>query len=588
MLSPHTENLSYRRLSVAGRTRLSETNLPLRRVAILSDAASQQFVPLMRALLHENGFASEFYEGAFDAIDLEVLNPGSAFYSFQPDTVIVAMATQALRDRYFHANGSDISQEVVDRIQRVWTVLRSNSDALIIHLNYPMPYERFCGNLDRQINTSLYAVTKNINHELSRVCAAYKNIAICDVEGIAAQIGSVRWYDDRQWNMTKAYCRLEYLPYLTQNIVEMMLTTAGRMVKCLVLDLDNTLWGGVVGDLGHMGIEIAPHGDGEAFYHFQNYLLGLKRRGIILAVCSKNDLANAVEPFQSNPNMVLKRRDIAVFVANWSDKAENIKQIKETLNIGYDAIAFLDDNPFERNLVRGLLPEVIVPEMPEDPADYVSFVSGLNLFEAIAISQEDSARTEMYAVEAQRLEAKQQFSNVEDYLKSLEMQLSINRFDGDNLPRISQLMQRSNQFNVTTRRLSEAACQSLMEDAETSFPLFATLSDRFGDHGLITIVVMKRDSETLEITDWLMSCRVLARGVEETMMNQVVEIAQKTGCKKVRAQYIPTAKNGMVKDLFSRFGFVKGLDESECTEWELVPHSYQPAVTHIAKVETNV
>jgi FkbH-like protein len=343
-------------------------------------------------------------------------------------------------------------------------------------------------------------------------------------------------------------------------------------VKCVVADLDNTLWGGIVGDDGPLGIEVGPHGDGEAFYHLQKYLLALKRRGILLAVCSKNDPANAVAPFAENPGMALKREDITVFIANWENKADNLRTIRDTLEIGFDSMVFLDDNPFERNLVREMLPDVIVPELPEDPADYVRVICELNLFETASFSAEDTARAELYQREAERREAAGAYSDITEFLKSLEMKIAVERFSAAQIPRIAQLLQRSNQFNLTTHRYNEAECEAMMRDEARCLPLHASLSDRFGDHGLISIVIARFEDQELRITDWLMSCRVLSRGVEQFLMNRMFAVAREKGLARVTGEFVPTAKNGMVKDFWRQFGFTS----EDGRTWMLAVESYEP------------
>ena len=287
--------------------------------------------------------------------------------------------------------------------------------------------------------------------------------------------------------MSKMFCGLEHLPLVAQNIIDVVLSIRGRGVKCVVLDLDNTLWGGVIGDDGVHGIALSAHGDGESFYEFQSFLLELERRGVLLAVCSKNEIENALKPFLEHPDMVLKRDHICVFTANWNDKADNIRQIRQQLNIGYDSIVFLDDNPFERNLVRSLLPEVIVPELPEEPAEYVRAICELNLFETSSFFAEDSQRTEMYRQRAESQVTQSAFANVEEYLQSLDMEITVRRFQKEKIGRIAQLLQRSNQFNLTTQRRGEAECEALMHDPDC-YPLYAELRDKLGDHGLISIV----------------------------------------------------------------------------------------------------
>jgi FkbH-like protein len=335
-----------------------------------------------------------------------------------------------------------------------------------------------------------------------------------DVDSVASWIGRRFWFDNRLWDMAKTFAAPEHLPAVAKNIVDIVMSTRGRAVKCVVVDLDNTLWGGVIGDDGVDGIVLNAHGDGEAYFRLQLFLKELLKRGILLAVASKNEMSNALLPFEKHPDMVLKREDITVFMADWNDKAGNIRKIRDILNIGLDSMVFLDDNPFERDLVRGVLPEVIVPELPEDPADYVRAICEMNLFETSAFSQEDLKRNEMYRVESERRQAQAEFANAGDFLRSLDMRIVVARFDPFHLPRIAQLIQRSNQFNLTTRRRTEADCEALMNDRGVT-PLYVKLSDRMGDHGLIGVVILEPDGETLAIRDWLMSCRVLARGVEQ-------------------------------------------------------------------------
>jgi FkbH-like protein len=582
LIAQKTPDLEYgrlvrksKKLDLAG----GELNL---RLAILSDAASQQFVPLLRTLFHENGVNAEIYEGAFDAVELEVLNPASGLYEFRPDAIVLANCTQALRGRYYQSGADDFVEVSSQRMVRIWDAIQHHSSARIVQCNYPLPYERQFGHYDLKVPQSLYAAAGTLNARMAACARERRNVLLCDVEAVASYIGRKLWFDDRLWNMSKAFCRLDYLPMVAQALVEIVLSTMGRIVKCVIVDLDNTLWGGTVGDDGPLGIAIGAHGDGEAFYHFQHFLLSLKKRGILLAVCSKNDRETALAPFVKNPGMVLKREDLAAFVANWENKADNIRAIRDTLEIGFDSMVFLDDNPFERNLVRQFLPDVIVPEMPEDPADYVRALCEWNLFEASSFSAEDAARSAQYGQEARRRDLQGSFSSIDDFLKSLEMKIEVARFDKTRIPRIAQLIQRSNQFNLTTRRHNEAECEKMMLNREQFLPLCASLSDRFGDHGLISVVILRKRAEELEIGDWLMSCRVLTRGVEQFLMNRVVDLAKRHGCKRITGEYIPTAKNGMVREFFAQFGFEMVAEKDNRVRWQLDPETYQPRTTYIS------
>ena len=483
MIAQRTASLDYGRLVRESRKLRPDSANQSIRVAILSDAASQQFVPLLKTLFHENSVNAEVYEGAFDAIELEALNPASGLYEFLPGVIVLANCTQSLRSRYYEHQGDDFLETASQRIQRIWDALQRHSSARVIQCNFPLPYERQFGNYDLKVSQSLYSVTAELNFRIALYARQRSNVLVCDVEAIASYLGRKHWFDERLWAFSKTFCHLDHLPYLAQSLVEMVLSCMGRVVKCVILDLDNTLWGGVVGDDGPLGIAIGPHGDGEAFYHFQQYILSLKKRGILLAVCSKNNRETAIQPFLENSEMVLKYEDITVFVANWENKAGNIRAIRDTLEIGLDSMVFLDDNPFERNLVRELLPGVIVPELPEDPADYVRAICELNLFETSSFSLEDTARSELYRQEAGRRELQTSFTSIDEYLQSLEMKIEVARFDPAAVPRIAQLIQRSNQFNLTTHRYNEAECETMMRDEANYLPLYARLSDRFGDHG---------------------------------------------------------------------------------------------------------
>jgi FkbH-like protein len=362
-------------------------------------------------------------------------------------------------------------------------------------------------------------------------------------------------------------------------------------VKCLILDLDNTLWGGIIGDDGLDGIAIGPFGDGEAFYRLQLFIREMKRRGVILCVASKNTHEVAIRVFREHPEMVLREEDIAVFMINWQPKVEGIKAIQEILNIGFDSMVFVDDNPFERNMVRQYLPDVIVPELPEEPSDYVRCLCDLNLFETTSFTAEDGQRTALYQQESKRKSLEKSFTDVGDYLRSLEMKITVAPFDSFHLSRVAQLIQRSNQFNLTTRRYSQEECETLMRrqsEGEKVFPLFARLTDRFGDYGLISVVVMEVNGADARFPLWLMSCRVLSRGVEQHMMNHVAALAKAKGAKRLVGEYIPSAKNGMVKDFYARFGFKLAsevaLDGSPRHEWAIEIDAYAPPATFITEV----
>ncbi|HEY0801261.1 MAG TPA: HAD-IIIC family phosphatase, partial [Steroidobacteraceae bacterium] len=524
-------------------------------------------------------------EAGFDTIHTEVYDPASALYSFGPQVVVILKSVYGLRARYYH-NKADVLgfiQSEVEGSRRVWEALQSRLPVPVIQSTFVLPYERPYGNFGAKVTDTLLSATAEINRELCLQARASPSVFINDLDYLAGWIGRREFFDEKLWALAKCICALNCLPMVAKNIVDIALACTGRGIKCVVLDLDNTLWGGVVGDDGLEGIGLGDLDEGGAFHALQCYLRDLWRRGILLAVCSKNNEAIARRVFAEHPAMVLKEEHIAVFVANWEHKAGNIARIRETLNIGYDSMVFLDDNPFERNLVRQMIPEIVVPELPEDPALYVRALAELNLFETSSASGLDAQRTAMYQDQAKREAERQQVGNLDDYLRSLETSALFSRFEPQTLGRIAQLIQRSNQFNLTTRRYSESQCEALMRDEAGIFPFSITVQDRFGDFGLVNVVVLRKADKVLKIDLFLMSCRVLQRGVEQFAMNKIFDLARQHGFELVEGRYIPTAKNVMVKDFFEKFGFEKTGDEADGSVWTLATSRYVPSTVFVAE-----
>ncbi len=559
------------------------------KVAVLAEFASQKYCEILRVLFARSGFDAKIYEAEYDTVELETLNPTSGLYAFEADVVLIVPSTNSLRYKYFQeAEGRiDFGDFIAARFESAWRAIAARTKAQVVQGNYAMPYERQFGNFDWKVPSSFYAQVHHLNGKLAEL-ARGTNVLIDDIDSIASHVGRATWCEERLWTLAKALCTPQHLPRVVQNAVDVVLSTRGRGIKCLILDLDNTLWGGIIGDDGLDGIQIGPFGDGEPFYRLQLFLREMKRRGVILCVASKNTHEVAIRAFREHPEMVLREEDIAVFMVNWEPKVEGIKAIKEVLNIGFDSIAFLDDNPFERNMVRQYLPEVVVPELPEDASDYVRAISELNLFETTTLTAEDGKRTALYQEEAKRKLLERSFANVDEYLRSLEMQITMGTFDSFHLPRIAQLIQRSNQFNLTTRRWGLEECERLMNAGPGTVPLYVKLIDRFGDYGLISVVVMQVEGSDAMLPMWLMSCRVLSRGVEQHVMNHVLANAKALGASRVVGEYVPSAKNAMVKDFYSKYRFtqIEGGEKSlthDSTWWAMDVASYEPKKTLITE-----
>jgi len=580
MLRNDRSELDYNRLTKRAK-RLGSISAPPIKLALLADVSTQHLVPLLRVLLADHNVDAKIYEAGYDTVELEALNPNSGLYAFNPEVIVILQSIMKLKDRLYDALGSRTSfiQAHADRIHAVWNAIRNRSQAIILQSTFVLPYERSSGNFSCLANDDFYTSVLELNREICLRARQTASVLINDIDHIAGWVGRRAFFDEKLWGLAKSLCALEYLPDIAQSIVDITLAALGRSIKCIVLDLDNTLWGGVIGDDGLEGIRLGDLDEDGAFRSFQLFLRELTSRGILLAACSKNNEEVAREVFQKHPGMVLKEEHFAVFIANWQDKATNIRRIQKTLNIGFDSMVFLDDNPFERNLVRQLIPEIIVPELPDDPALYVRTISELNLFETAVQSSLDSGRTALYQDQQKRQAEARQFETLEDYLRSLNTAAFIQRFEASNLSRIAQLIQRSNQFNLTTRRYSEAECKKMMEETERFLPFTISVRDRFGDFGLINIVILRLfpTDRLLHIDTFLMSCRVLQRGVEQLAMNKIFEFARQGGYTEVVGYYIPTLKNIMVKSFFEQFGFRQTSVSTEgATEWRLEPEKYVP------------
>lgn len=560
---------------------------PELRVALLGDVSTQHLVPLLQVLIADSGFRPNVYEAGFDTVELEALNPDSQLYSFAPQIIVILQGVGKLRERYYDYPGDrrDFVRARLGGIEATWKAIRSRTGAPVVQSTFVLPYERPFGNYGLLMPDTLHGAVAQLNQEIALRAREHDAVLLNDVDYVAAWVGRRDFVDEKLWALSKSLCSLQVLPEVARNIVGIGLACQGRAVKCIVLDLDNTLWGGTVGDDGIEGIELGDSDPTGAFRAFQQYIRELGRRGILLAVCSKNDAAVARHAFNTHPGMVLKEQDLCAFVANWENKAANIRRIRDKLNIGFDSMVFLDDNPFERNLVRDLLPEVLVPELPEDPALYVRAISELNLFETASFSELDAERTGKYRQQALREAQRTQFADLETYLASLQTKARVARFEPPALPRIAQLLQRSNQFNLTTRRHAQADCALMMQDEATWFPFTITVRDLYGDFGLISVVILRRAGDTIEVETFVMSCRVLQRGVEQLAMNKVFEYATHVGARYVVGRYIPTAKNAMVKDFFPRFAFEEWpAPQAQGTAYRLEVERYESRPVHITEV----
>ena len=415
------------------------------------------------------------------------------------------------------------------------------------------------------------------------------NVSILNMAAVQREVGTKHWEDELHWTRYRQHPATEALPELAEAYISQVRAVLGLSRKVLVTDLDNTLWKGVIGEDGLDGIGIGPGSpEAEAHLHLQRYMLDLKRRGILLAVCSKNNLEDAQLPFQQHPHMALHLEDFAAFRANWEDKATNLRAIARELSLGLDSFVFLDDNPLEREWVRSQLPEVAIVELGSSPFHYLRQLDGGDYFEALSLSGEDLARAGQYRVESQRESMRASSASLDDFLQALQLQASVEAIISKNLARVTQLVNKTNQFNVATRRYTEAQVRALAEDQQGWAGAFQ-MSDRMGSYGLIGVLCCRPASDGVdwEIDTWLMSCRTLGRQMEKFMFDRLVEAAVARGIRRIVGVYFPTAKNGLVKELYDQMGFRRIEESSEAVRYEFeVPPTPVVTATHVANVTT--
>ena len=559
------------------------TGLPSIKIALVGDTATQFLATAIKGIGVEHGYNIDLFEAEYNQVERQFMDPASELYEFDADIIVVFQSTHKLGEYHSGLPVEGQASVADERLSFVASICENPSLAnkKIIYFNYPEIEDTVFGSYANKVTSSLSYQIRKLNYELMNLSQQYPNLFICDIAGLQNKFGRDFMFAPNVYTSTEMVLSIDALPYVASRVMDIVCAIKGQFKKCLILDLDNTVWGGVIGDDGLEGIQLGHGlGIGKAFTEFQMWVKKLKQRGIIICVASKNNEETAKEPFEKHPDMVLKLDDIAVFQANWETKVDNIRTIQSILNIGFDSMVFLDDNPFERNMVRENIKGITVPELPEDPGEYLEYLYSLNLFETASYSNADKDRTKQYQVEAKRVSLSKTFTNEADFLKSLNMVSTVSGFTKFNTPRVAQLSQRSNQFNLRTVRYTEADITALAENPDV-IDLSFTLEDKFGDNGLIAVIIMKRqDAETLFVDTWFMSCRVLKRGMENFTLNTMVERAKAAGYKKIIGEYLPTLKNKMVENHYTGLGFTK-MENSETARYELDVEAYQPRECYI-------
>jgi FkbH-like protein len=526
------------------------------RLAILGSATTSHLPPGIRVAGLRRGLAIEIYEAPYGMYWQELMADSASLTSFRPNAILLTLDARHLAT----ADGAT-ADSALELMQSCWRKARSTFQCQVIQQTVMPVLPELMGSNEDRMPLSPAAVLNEINRRLPQL-AADEGVDLLALDRIVLEEGLTFWHDPALWHRSKHEVHPRAAALYGEHLARILAAARGRSAKCLVLDLDNTLWSGIIGDDGLEGIVLGQGSElGEAHAQLQRYAVRLTERGIILAVCSKNDEANALAPFTSHPEMILKREHIACFVANWTDKASNLRSIARTLNIGLDALVFVDDNPAERAIIRQELPLVHVPELPDEPSTYVTTLAAAGYFEGLHLTDDDRARASQYQANAERDRLKDSATDMDSYLESLRMTLTAGPFDSMNLQRIVQLINKTNQFNLMTERLTEAEVLARMNDPRW-LTLYARLTDRFGDNGLIAVLMARMEATDAIIETWLMSCRVLGRGVEQACLNFLATAAQSHGARRLIGQYRRTEKNNMVRDLYPNLGF-NPLDETE-------------------------
>ena len=537
-------------------------HLPKLNISILRNVVVESILPYLKFLAYKMGFAAEIRMGDYDNIVQESLGIKEGILKKETDCVLVFMKLENISwnlARNFSSLGAEEVQNEVIRIQEtilnILNGIRKQTDGMILWHGFELPLFPCLGIWDSQIPEGQAGVIQELNNFLRAALHSIPNSYYVDLNLCLYRVGGKAFYDHRYWHIGRAPYSLEALSEIASEDFKYIRSLKGKSKKCLVLDCDNVIWGGIIGEDGLSGIKLSKTYPGSPYYEFQQEVMNLYNRGILIALCSKNNVEDVWEVFRTHPDMVLKEDHIAAAEINWDDKATNLKKVAAYLNIGLESLVFIDDSEFEVNLVRGALPEVTVLHFPKGKTvEYRNILASCGLFDTLTVSAEDRERGVMYKAEAQRKQLQGQASDLETYLKSLEMIVEIKFADNFTLPRIAQLTQKTNQFNLTTRRCSEADIKKYMEATDADV-LSLRLMDKFGDSGLVGVCILKYTDQKAAIDTLLLSCRVLGRGVEDVFVIQALKLAKQRGCEEVIGEFYPTAKNDQVKNFFPKQGF---------------------------------
>lgn len=550
-----------------------------KRIAVLGGSTTHDIIGILELFLLNSGIKPSFYESEYAQYWQDAMFANNELLEFKPELIFIHTTSRNINNFPTLANSKKEINNLLDtqykHFEEMWIKLKAVYNCPIIQNNFEYPNYRLLGNKDFSDSHGRVNFVSRLNAKFVEYAENTPNFYINDINYLAADFGLKKWSDPQFWYMYKYALSFEAIPVLAFSVFNIIKSILGKNKKAMAIDLDNTLWGGIVGDDGVENLQIGQETAlGESYCEFQQYLKNIKNLGVLLNIISKNDKENALAGLK-HPQMILKEEDFISIKANWEPKDMNLSEMASELNLLPESFVFVDDNPAEREIIKQNLPNVAVPEL-STIENYITEIDKAGYFEQTSVlSVDDVKRNEMYKENIKRIEFQKQFSNYNDYLVSLNMSAEIKPFEKIYYSRISQLTNKSNQFNLTTRRYTLNDIENFANN-EKYITLLGTLSDKFGDNGVVSLVIAEKDKDKLDIILWLMSCRVLKRDMEYAMMDALFGKASKSGIKEIKGYYFPTAKNKMVADFYEKQGFTKISDNNGNTEWLLkINESYQ-------------
>lgn len=559
---------------------LEQGNLPNKKIAVLGGSTTHEIREMLELFLLRSGIRPFFYESAFNRYYEEAVFENMALKAFGPDIIYIHTTCENIAGfPDMSCSESDVSEMLekeVSRYKGIWDAVIKNYGCSVIQNNFEQPFFRVFGNRDFSDARGRVNYVMRLNMEFSRFAKTARNFYINDINYLSSWFGLHRWHDRKFWHLYKYAMSYEAIPLLAHNLASIIKAMYGKSKKCLALDLDNTLWGGVIGDDGLEGIAIGTEtAVAEAYSEFQRYVKTLKDRGVILSICSKNEHETAKEGF-SHPDSILKSEDFALFRANWNSKDANLTDIASELNIGLDSVVFIDDNPVERELIRKQLPEITTPEFEGNVNGLIDMIDKAGYFETVAISAEDIERARLYSDNIKRVEMQARFSDYNDFLISLDMEAEIRKFKPMYLDRIAQLLNKTNQFNFTTKRYSYAEIEFIAARKDY-VALYGRLTDKFGDNGIVSVIIASLQGCDLHLESWIMSCRVFKRDMELAMFDELVKECRNRRMLQIVGYYFKTARNVIVEKFYEQLGFSRspGNEKGDSVWHYAVPQNYE-------------